>query len=754
MNMKNRIALLVGGGFLVIMLAGAHLFIHYLIMIEIESVKSRQREILDIITADISREYKYAKDYLKGLAGIIAPADFNSFSAAQNKLNGTTGERITLSIKNIFDYAIFMIDRNGRTMANYPYYPGLIGTDMSDRDYFKNAKTRNAEAVSLPIRGRRPPHNQVIIIAQPVKGIHSEFAGIVCGGVTLSRETILGSMIDYTFSNMGYFYIINSERILVMHPDPVRIGETVFAGTNHLLDRAIDAGFEGSGETVNSRGIPMITSFKRIRGTDMIIGANYYRDKLYSGIYSSHGFLYYIAAGASLIFFVILSFMLKVSFAPLYSLIHRLDEMKKSGAINTVKPAGSGEVRKLHLVFNSMAEKLNLSHEQIISLYSAKSQYLAKMSHEIRTPMNAIIGMTDLAMMTDDDFERHDYLTTVKQSSAHLIGVINDILDYSKIEAGAMVLDSVSFDPLEQIKNVKNIMSYKCAEKNITLSLEVSGCEEGCVVTGDPQRFRQVLFNIIGNSIKFTDKGRISVRVKGQFLDAEKDSHGRVKLLIEIEDSGIGIPAEKIDHIFDSFAQVDPDINRKFGGTGLGLTISREIVQRMNGSITVKSEEGRGSLFTVEVVFQLSEELPVAGHGASEKMNADPPPADKKYKVLVAEDNPVNVKLIETVLKKNGHEVVVAGNGREAVELLKQSHYDAVFMDIEMPVMDGLEASKLIRAGDAGAENVSIPIIAMTAHAFSEMKDRCLEAGMNSYVSKPVKIEEINSLLAELVEKS
>jgi signal transduction histidine kinase/ActR/RegA family two-component response regulator len=370
---------------------------------------------------------------------------------------------------------------------------------------------------------------------------------------------------------------------------------------------------------------------------------------------------------------------------------------------------------------------------------AAKSQFLANVSHELRTPMNAILGMTDLALAESLAPGVRDSLETVKESADVLLALLNEILDFSRIEAGKLTLESRPFALRPMLDDTLRSLAVKAREK---------GLEIGCRVApdvpenlhGDRVRLRQVLVNLLSNAIKFTDQGQVRLDV-----DQTARTDGEVVLGFSVEDTGVGIAREDQQRIFAPFTQADSSTTRRHGGTGLGLSIAASIVQMMGGRISVESEPGRGSVFMFTARFALAVEQPVP---SSEPRPAAVAAPARSLQILLAEDTPANQKLVVRILSKRGHQVAVAENGAQAVALFQQQPFDAVLMDVQMPVMDGLEATEAIQElqHDRPAR---VPIIAMTAHALKRDQERCLAAGMDAYLAKPVSSRE----LVELVER-
>jgi len=376
----------------------------------------------------------------------------------------------------------------------------------------------------------------------------------------------------------------------------------------------------------------------------------------------------------------------------------------------------------------------------------AKSDFLANMSHELRTPLNSITGMLQLCSKEDMSDETWEMIEVVRKSSNSLISTVNDILDLSKIEAGEVQLEYIAFDLNETVQDLIQSMLPMASKKN--LSLNYSAPPEPIYTLGDPVRFLRIITNLVGNAINYTEKGEINVRVSYELIFDDQ-----IMLHCEVEDTGIGIPKDRIAQIFDKFTQADTSTTRKFGGTGLGLTITKELVELMDGVVGVDSKVGKGSVFWFQVPFEVVNELPDDFDGDitfddGDNLPALPPMA---MNILLAEDNEMNQVFMKRLFKRLGFsQYKIADNGKAAFDEIQNNFYDLVLMDCHMPEMSGYEVTEAVRALDDNRN--SIPIIAMTANAMPKDKEKCLDIGMDAYISKPVDIKTFKSVLSHWVD--
>ncbi|MBF0502100.1 MAG: response regulator [Candidatus Riflebacteria bacterium] len=420
-------------------------------------------------------------------------------------------------------------------------------------------------------------------------------------------------------------------------------------------------------------------------------------------------------------------------------IIGSLEELASNIGIALARERGEEALRKnekrlldayenLEHKVQERTEELSIAKNRAESATRSKSDFLANMSHEIRTPMNAILGMTYLALRTNPETRLRNYLEKITTASQLLLQIINDILDFSKIEAGHMDLEIVDFSLKAIISEILEMCQIKAKEKGLSLSCQIPNSIP-LYMKGDPLRLKQVLTNLINNALKFTEKGEIIISVF-----CREETENSVSLSFSVSDTGIGMTPEEQNRLFTPFSQADSSTTRKYGGTGLGLSISRRLVNLMGGDVSLESKKGAGSTFTFWVPFPKGTQ-PQLELFSAQTSNGITPKSLYNLKVLLVEDNKVNQEVAAELLSSEGVQVTFADNGRIALDILEKQSFDLILMDIQMPVMNGLEATKEIRSHPNGKE---IPIIAMTAEAFAEDREKAISAGMNAHVAKPI----------------
>ncbi|OGR40249.1 MAG: hypothetical protein A2051_08880 [Desulfovibrionales bacterium GWA2_65_9] len=381
----------------------------------------------------------------------------------------------------------------------------------------------------------------------------------------------------------------------------------------------------------------------------------------------------------------------------------------------------------------------------------AKSDFLAKMSHEIRTPLNAVLGFSELAEMAATPEERGRSLAALRDSGRELLALVNDILDLSRVESGNISLERIPFDLRQLVKSAVEPLAMEAERKGLRLTVEI-GQDVPVSVCGDPTRLRQILVNLATNAVKFTPEGVVEITLETVGPDSPPRAKsptgalmGGVQLLLCVKDTGIGIPEDVQHLVFEKFTQADSSTSRKYGGTGLGLAVCRQLARFMGGDIWLNSEPGAGSTFFVTLPFARAE-APAEQQAPAKSL--EPSAQVRPLHILLAEDTPANTVIAQAFLRRLGHTNRHAASGQEALEFLRHESFDLVLMDVEMPVMDGLEATRQLRAGEAGELNRFVPVLAMTAHALAAFREKCAEAGMSGFVPKPVSFRDLAEILA------
>ncbi len=445
--------------------------------------------------------------------------------------------------------------------------------------------------------------------------------------------------------------------------------------------------------------------------------------------------------------FIIVLFMQRFITNPIKSLINTMKAVTNNNDYTVrLRPKGNDELGKMMQVFNYMLTHIEKQNNELIeakenatNLAKAKDKFLAQMSHEIRTPLNAIFGFTTLFEKTNLSPNQSLYLGYIKSSLDNLGGIINDILDFSKIEAGKLVIEKKDFDMRQMLNDIVHIFEPKVAEKNLIIKLFVSS-EVPQIIKADKLRLNQVLVNLIGNAIKFTEAGSISLTVEAKKLTSEY-----YRITFSVKDTGIGISKEKKEQIFEEFKQASGEISIKYGGTGLGLSISKRLVEMHGGKITVESELGKGSTFSFALDLEGKELIADTQKEKNESIDIIKSRLmAKKMKLLIAEDNKLNQILITKILTSFNMSVTMAMNGQEAISFLEKDDFDLILMDIQMPVMDGYQATQYIRSHfDDEPVKKNIPIIALSAAVTEAERNKAKHLGMNYFIAKPFKEDEI-----------
>ena len=737
------------------------------------TLAEQQYATVTVIAANINRELDDRLRSLEKVAGTVSPGMMADAAAMQKFLEQRP------VFQSLFNGGTFVTRLDGTAIADVSPATRRVGINYSDRDYMI-AALKGKSTISQPVISKSL-NTPVLAMAVPFCNSEGNVVGALVGVINLGMPNFLDRITVHTYGKTGgYLLVAPQYRLIVTATDKSRIMEAVPPpGINPLIDRFV-GGYEGSAVFVSPTGQEVLASTKSVPVAGWFVVGRIPTKEAYAPTKNMQ-FRMVMAT----IFFTLLAggmtwWMLKHQLAPMLSAVKTLSTLANTDQTPQPLPIiRQDEIGQLIGSFNSLLETLQhreeslrehenkllqqndelLATEEVLrvqinefetsqillqeattaaeSANYAKSQFLDIMSHELRTPINGVSGMAQLLEMTELSKEQREYVKTLKLSSNNLTILISDILELSKLVDGKLMLEQIKFGLRSCIAQVVDTQRPHAVAKDLDFICTVSPDVPDALV-GDPLRLRQILLNLLGNAVKFTEAGSLSVTARVK----ERQSTTMI-LELAVQDTGIGIAPDKLKIIFAPFIQVDGSRTRKFGGAGLGLTLCKRLVELMGGGIRVESTIGQGSLFRLLIPFAVSNQV---NPETVRMIQSTKPSSLESLRVLVAEDNPINAQFMMLLLTKLGHTATCVVNGMDALAELKSASFDLILMDIQMPVMNGIEALQAIRQLDQCAD---IPVIALTAFAMTEEQESFMSEGFNGYIPKPVEID----ILVEEIER-